>query len=251
MSNQNCIVISLCNHKGGVGKTTSTINIGAALTLLKHKVLLIDLDAQSNLTQSLGAVSTLNIYGALRGDYKLQPVEIYKGLDIVPSTVDLSGGEIKLINKADREYLLKKLIEPLKKNYDYILIDCPPSLSLLTVNSFAASDFVLIPLQAHFLALQGLARITDIIDKIKVEVNKKLRLGGVFVTQYDSRKNLNRDILETIQGHFKKLVLHTTIRENIALAEAPIQKLDIFRYNKKSKGAEDYLQLAKEIKKIK
>lgn len=251
MNKHNCKVISISNHKGGVGKTTSTINIGAALTILKQRVLLIDLDAQSNLTQSLGVNSTWNIYGALKGDYKLQPVEVYKGLEVVPSTLDLSGAEIELINEAGREYLLKELIEPLKKNYDYILIDCPPNLSLLTVNSFAASDLVLIPLQAHFLALQGLAKLTDIIDKIKARLNKKLRLGGVFVTQYDHRKNLNRDILETIQAHFKTLVLHSNIRDNITLAEAPIQKLDIFRYNNKSKGAIDYLDLAKEIKKIK
>jgi chromosome partitioning protein len=250
MKTTNCKVISISNHKGGVGKTTSTINIGAALTILKQRVLLIDLDAQSNLTQSLGVNSTKNIYGALRGEYNLQPVEIYKGLDVVPSTLDLSGAEIELINEAGREYLLKELIEPLKKNYDYILIDCPPSLSLLTVNSFAASDLVLIPLQAHFLALQGLTKLTDVIDKIKARLNKKLKLGGVFITQYDHRKNLNRDILETIQGHFKTLVLHSNIRDNITLAEAPIQKLDIFRYNHKSKGAIDYLDLAKEIKKI-
>lgn len=251
MNKHNCKVISISNHKGGVGKTTSTINIGAALTILKQRVLLIDLDAQSNLTQSLGVNSTWNIYGALKGDYKLQPVEVYKGLEVVPSTLDLSGAEIELINEAGREYLLKELIEPLKKDYDYILIDCPPNLSLLTVNSFAASDLVLIPLQAHFLALQGLTKLTNVIDKIKARLNKKLRVGGVFVTQYDHRKNLNRDILEAIQTHFKTLVLHSNIRDNITLAEAPIQQLDIFRYNNKSKGAIDYLDLAKEIKKIK
>jgi len=237
-------VISISNHKGGVGKTTSAINIGAGLNLLKKKVLLIDLDPQANLTQSLGLINEpINIYGALRGEYKLQPIEILKGLDIIPSTLDLSGAEVELSSEPGREYILKELIEPLRASYDFIIIDSPPSLGLLTINSFTASDEILIPLQAQYLALQGLAKLVEVVDKIKGRLNKGLRVGGVFITQYDSRKVLNRDVVETIQAHFKDEVFKSKIRDNIALAEAPSQGLDIFRYNGKSNGAEDYLPI--------
>jgi chromosome partitioning protein len=241
-------VISISNHKGGVGKTTSAINIGAGLNLLKKKVLLIDLDPQANLTQSLGLINQdRNIYGALRGEYKLQPIEILKGLDIIPSTLDLSGAEIELSSEPGREYILKELIEPLRASYDFIIIDSPPSLGLLTINSFTASDEILIPLQAQYLALQGLAKLVEVVDKIKGRLNKGLKVGGVFITQYDSRKVLNRDVVDTIQAHFKDEVFKTKIRDNIALAEAPAQGLDIFRYSSKSYGAEDYLALSKEV----
>jgi chromosome partitioning protein len=241
-------VISISNHKGGVGKTTSAINIGAGLNLLKKKVLLIDLDPQANLTQSLGLINQeRNIYGALKGEYKLEPIEILKGLDIIPSTLDLSGAEIELSSEPGREYILKELIEPLRSSYDFIIIDSPPSLGLLTINSFTASDEILIPLQAQYLALQGLAKLVEVVDKIKGRLNKGLKVGGVFITQYDNRKVLNRDVVETIQAHFKDEVFNTKIRDNIALAEAPAQGLDIFRYNSKTYGAEDYLALSKEV----
>ena len=241
-------VISISNHKGGVGKTTSAINIGAGLNKLGKKVLLIDLDPQANLSQSLGLINQdKNIYGAIRGKYKLQPVEVLKGLSVVPSTLDLSGAEVELSGEAGREYILKELIDPIKKQYDYIIIDSPPSLGLLTINSFTASDEVFIPLQAQYLALQGLTKLVEVIDKIKKRLNKNLKVGGVFITQYDSRKILNRDVVDTIKGHFKNDVFKTKIRDNVALAEAPTQGTDIFRYQAKSKGAEDYLALCKEI----
>ncbi len=241
-------VISISNHKGGVGKTTSAINIGAGLNKLGKKVLLIDLDPQANLSQSLGLINQdKNIYGAIRGEYKLQPVEVLKGLSVVPSTLDLSGAEVELSGEAGREYILKELIDPIKKQYDYIIIDSPPSLGLLTINSFTASDEVFIPLQAQYLALQGLTKLVEVIDKIKKRLNKNLKVGGVFITQYDSRKILNRDVVDTIKGHFKNDVFKTKIRDNVALAEAPTQGTDIFRYQAKSKGAEDYLALCKEI----
>ena len=243
-------IIALSNHKGGVGKTTSTINIGAGLNKLGKKVLLIDLDPQANLSQSLGLIDQeRNIYGAIKGEYKPQPIEIIKGLDVIPSTLDLSGAEVELSSEAGREYILRELIEPLRRSYDYILIDSPPSLGLLTINAFTASDEVLIPLQAQYLALQGMSKLIEIIEKIQKRLNKKLKIGGVFITQYDNRKVLNRDVAETIHKHFKNKIFLTVIRDNIALAEAPSQGLDIFRYQAKSYGAEDYLRLCKEIAK--
>ena len=241
-------VISISNHKGGVGKTTSTINIGAGLNKLGKKVLLIDLDPQANLSQSLGLIEEPNnIYGAIRGEYKLQPIEILKGLDVIASTLDLSGAEVELSGEAGREYILRELIDPLRASYDYILIDSPPSLGLLTINAFTASDEIFIPLQAQYLALQGLTKLMEVIDKIKKRLNKSLSVGGVFITQYDNRKVLNRDIVEAVKSHFKNELFKTKIRDNIALAEAPTQGVDIFRYNSKSKGAEDYLALCKEV----
>jgi chromosome partitioning protein len=242
-------VISISNHKGGVGKTTSAINIGAGLNILGKKVLLVDLDPQANLSQSLGLNDQeRTIYGAIRGEYKLEPVEIVKGLDVLPSTLDLSGAEIELSGEAGREYILRELLEPLRGSYSYILIDTPPSLGLLTINALTASTEVLIPLQAQYLALRGLTKLLEVVDKIKKRLNKELKVGGVFITQYDNRKILNRDVVATIEAHFKEELFTTRIRDNIALAEAPTQGLDIFRYQPKSYGAEDYLSLCKEIK---
>jgi len=245
-------VISLSNHKGGVGKTTSAINIGAALNKLGKKVLLIDLDPQANLSQSLGVIEPeRNIYRAIRGDYPLEPIEVIKGLDLIASTLDLSGAEIEIAAEAGREYILKELIEPLRGSYDFIIIDSPPSLGLLTLNAFVASNLVFIPIQAQYLALQGVAKLVEVIDKIQKRLNKELQIGGVFITQYDQRKVLNRDVAATIEGYFKDKLFKTKLRDNIALAEAPTQGVDIFRYQPKSKGAEDYLALCKEIIKIK
>ena len=241
-------VLSISNHRGGVGKTTSAINIGAGLNMLGKKVLLIDLDPQANLSQSLGLINQeKTIYGALKGDYKLSPVLVLKGLHVIPSTLDLSGAEIELSSEPGREYILKELIDDIRKDYDYIIIDSPPSLGLLTINSFTAADEIIIPLQAQFLAMQGLAKLVEVVEKIKSRLNKGLKVGGVFITQYDGRKVLNRDVFETINEHFKSEVFKTKIRDNIALAEAPAQGMDIFRYNAKSNGAEDYMALAKEI----
>lgn len=245
-------VITLSNHKGGVGKTTSTINIGAGLNKLGKKVLLIDLDPQANLSQSLGQRDhSRNIYSAIRGDYPLQPITILNGLDLIPSTLDLSGAEVELAGEAGREFVLRELLDPLRASYDYIIIDSPPSLGLLTINAFTASDLIFIPLQSQYLALQGLTKLLEVIEKIKKRLNKNLKVGGVIITQYDNRKVLNRDVVATIHTHFKDDVFQTKIRDNVALAEAPTQGLDIFRYNPKSYGAEDYLALCKEILKTK
>ena len=241
-------VIAVTNHKGGVGKTTSTINIGAGLAKLGKRVLLIDLDPQANLSQSLGIKDpTATIYGAIRGEHALQPVTVLKRLDVIPSTLDLSGAEIELSSETGREYILRELLDTVKGSYDYVIIDSPPSLGLLTVNALTSADEILIPLQAQYLALQGLSKLLEIVDKIQKRLNKGLRIGGVFITQYDSRKILNRNVVETIESHFKETVFKTRIRDNVALAEAPTQGQDIFRYNPTSYGALDYLALCKEI----
>jgi len=246
------MIISIANHKGGVGKTTSTINIGAGLNKLRKKILLIDLDSQANLTQSLGVIDPQEtIYGALRGEYKLKPLQVLKGLDLIPSTLDLSGAEIELSSETGREYILRELLEPLRGEYDYILIDNPPSLGLLTINAFTASQEILIPLQAQYLAMRGLTKLIEVIDKIQNRLNKELQIGGVFVTQYDNRKVLNRTVGNDIEAYFKDKVFKTKIRDNVALAEAPINGEDIFRYNPSSYGATDYLALCKEILKRK
>jgi chromosome partitioning protein len=241
-------IISLLNHKGGVGKTTSAINIGAGLVELGKRALLIDLDPQANLTLSLGIPrQKVTIYEALRGEAELEPFSYKEGLDVVTSSLDLSSAEMELINEAGREYILRELFETVIEDYDYIIIDCPPSLGLLTLNALTCSDYVYIPLQTEFLALQGLAKIKQIIDKVRFRLNKKLQIGGVIATMYDQRKVLNRDVVETIKKYFGEKVFDTLIRDNVTLAEAPAQRMDIFSYSKNSNGAEDYLSLCKEI----
>ena len=242
------LVISLLNHKGGVGKTTSAINIGAGLVELGKRVLLIDLDPQANLSLSLGIPRQKStIYEALRGESELVPYTVKENLDVITSTLDLSGAEMELINEAGREYILRELLEVVEEDYDYVIIDCPPSLGLLTLNALTSSTYVYIPLQTEFLALQGLTKIKQIIDKVRFRLNKKLSIGGVIATMYDHRKVLNRDVVETIKKFFGKRVFETYIRDNVALAEAPAQRKDIFAYNKRSSGAKDYLALSKEI----
>ena len=242
------MIISLLNHKGGVGKTTSTINIGAGLVELGKKVLLIDLDPQANLTLSLGIPrQKVTIYEALRGEAELEPFTAKPNMDVIISSLDLSGAEMELINEAGREYILRELFVPLQDQYDFILIDCPPSLGLLTLNALTSSQYVIIPLQAEFLALQGLAKIKQVIDKVKFRLNKNLEICGVMATMYDNRRVLNRDVVETIHKYFGEKVFKTNIRDNVALAEAPAQRKDIFAYNPKSPGAEDYLNLCREL----
>ncbi len=241
-------IISLLNHKGGVGKTTSAINIGAGLVELGKRVLLIDLDPQANLTLSLGIPrQKYTIYEALRGESDLVPYAFREGFDIITSSLDLSGAEMELINEAGREYILRDLLSEIQDRYDFVIIDCPPSLGLLTLNALTSSRFVIIPLQTEFLALQGLTKIKQVIDKVMFRLNKQLEICGVVATMYDSRKVLNRDVVETIHKYFGEKVFKTYIRENVALAEAPAQRKDIFTYNRRSSGAEDYLALCQEL----
>jgi len=241
-------IVSFLNHKGGVGKTTSAINLGAGMVELGKKVLLVDLDPQANLTLALGiGRQRYSIYEALRGEAELSPVQCKENLDVITSTLDLSSAEMELINEAGREYILRELFEPLQEEYDYIIIDCPPSLGLLSLNALTSSQYVIIPLQTEFLALQGLAKIKQVIDKVRFRLNKKLKIGGVVATMYDHRRILNREVVETIEKYFGDLVFKTKIRENVSLAEAPAQSQDIFTYSKRSNGAEDYLALAAEF----
>ncbi|MCS7037436.1 MAG: ParA family protein [Saprospiraceae bacterium] len=241
-------IVSLLNHKGGVGKTTSAINIGAGLVELGKKVLLVDLDPQANLTISLGIPrQRYTIYEALRGEGELTPVTYKPNLDVITSSLDLSGAEMELINEAGREFILRELLTQVEADYDYILIDCPPSLGLLTLNALTSSRYVLIPLQTEFLAVQGLAKIKQVIDKVRMRLNTQLEMAGVIATMYDSRRVLNRDVVDIIHKYFGDKVFSTYIRDNIALAEAPAQRKDIFEYSPKSTGAHDYLELAREF----
>jgi len=241
-------VISLLNHKGGVGKTTSAINIGAGLAELGQRVLLVDLDPQANLSLSLGIPrQAVTIYESLMGESDLSPYAAKENLHVITSSLDLSSAEMELVNEAGREFILRELFAGVEADYDFIIIDCPPSLGLLTLNALTSSQQVIIPLQTEFLALQGLAKIKQVIQKVKLRLNKELHISGVLATMYDHRKVLNRDVVETIQKYFGPLLLDTYIRDNVALAEAPASRQDIFDYARNSKGAEDYLKVSQEI----
>jgi chromosome partitioning protein len=242
------IIITLSNHKGGVGKTTSTFNIGAGLHKLGKKVLLVDLDPQASLTTSAGIKQIeSSMYDYLKSTKKIAPISLEVGFDILPASSDLTFAEVELSAETGREYILQEAIEPLTAAYDYILIDSPPSIGLLTMNALTASNKVLIPLQAHYLAMKGVGKLVDVINTLKKRINRNLVIGGVFVTQYDKRKLLHHDVLENAKSHFGKLVFNTQIRDNIALAEAPATGKDIFKYDPTSNGAKDYLALCQEI----
>ena len=241
-------VISLLNHKGGVGKTTSAINIGAGLAELGQRVLLVDLDPQANLSLALGIPrQAVTIYESLMGESDLSPYTAKDKLDVVTSSLDLSSAEMELVNEAGREFILRELFAGVDEDYDFIIIDCPPSLGLLTLNALTSSQQVIIPLQTEFLAMQGLAKIKQVIQKVKLRLNKELHISGVMATMYDARKVLNRDVVETIKKYFGPLLFETYIRDNVALAEAPASRSDIFAYAPNSNGAKDYLALCHEI----
>lgn len=248
-------IIAVLNHKGGVGKTTTTINLAAALRLKKKRVLIIDMDGQANLTESCGLSieEEQTVYGAMRNEYPLPIIELENGLSIVPSCLDLSAAESELINEPGRELILKGLIAKLLESwkFDYVLIDCPPSLGLLTLNALTAADYLIIPVQAQFLAMRGMAKITNVIQIVKERLNPNLNIAGVVITQFDKRKTLNKSVAEIIRDSFCNKVFHTIIRDNVALAEAPIKGRNIFEYNRNSNGAKDYMSLAQEVLKLK
>lgn len=248
-------IIAILNHKGGVGKTTTTINLAAALQQKGKKVLVIDLDGQANLTESFGfSIEESNtVYGAMKGEYPLPLIKTESGITLIPSCLDLSAAESELINEPGREMILKQLINKLPKEnkFDYILIDCPPSLGLLTLNALTAADFLIIPVQAQFLAMRGMAKIMNVINIVQERLNPNLKIGGIVITQYDKRKTLNKSVTEIINESFCEKVFKTIIRDNVALAEAPINGKNIYEYNKNSNGAKDYMDLAREVLKLK
>lgn len=241
-------VFCISNQKGGIAKTTTTVNLAAGLAKMNRKVLVVDLDAQANLSQSLGVRDyEPNIYNALKGECAMPEIPIIENLWLAPSHLNLSGAEMELSMEPGRENLLKGLLKKLANPYDYILIDCPPSLGLLTVNALNASNRVLIPLQAQFLASQGLAKLIEVIGKVQERLNSDLEIGGIIITMYKKNTVLSRDVLNFTSSRFGEMVFRTKIRDNIAIAEAPASGQDIFRYSKGSLGALDYSNLCVEF----
>ena len=240
-------IIAFANHKGGVSKTTSVANIGAILSQGGKKVLLIDLDAQANLTDYyLKERPEESIYNAMVDETPLPIVQIGKGLSIVPSSLDMVGLETKIADNIDRAELLQILLEPIKEQYDYILIDCPPSLGITTLNALIAATDLYIPLTAEAIPVRGLKMLTDAMERVKKRKNPTIELSGIIITRWGAR-NLNRLIEESLRKNFGEVVFKTKIRENISIAEAPTFYQDIVTYAPTSHGAEDYKALTKEI----
>ncbi|OGH00220.1 MAG: sporulation initiation inhibitor Soj [Candidatus Lambdaproteobacteria bacterium RIFOXYD1_FULL_56_27] len=246
-------IIAVSNQKGGVGKTTTCVNLAASLALMGKRVLLLDFDPQGNSTSGLGLVPKecrQNIYPALIGKEPIEAQVIatqIKNLKLIPANVDLTGGEIELVGALAREMRLKKAVEPLRSQFDYIFIDCPPTLSLLTVNSLVAADRVLIPLQCEYYAMEGLSQLLVTINLVKETLNPKLEIEGVLPTMYDVRNNISKQVIDEVKVHFKDQVFKSVIPRNVRLSEAPSFGKPVFMYDRASKGAIAYLNLAKEI----
>ena len=240
-------IIAIANHKGGVGKTTTTANVGACLSLQGYRVLLIDLDAQANLTDYyLSKRPERTVYNALTEESPLPITEIGKRLSIVPSSLEMLDIENKIADNIDRAELLQILIEPIKDKYDYILLDCPPSLGIVTLNALIAATDLYITLTAETLPVKGLKMITDIISRVQRRKNPSLKLSGIIICRWGGR-SLNKQVEESLRARFGEVVFNTRIRENISIAEAPAFLQDIITYAPTSHGAEDYKALTEEI----
>lgn len=246
-------VIAVANQKGGVGKTTTSINLAACLGVLGENVLLIDIDPQGNSTSGVGIDKMMikkTIYNVLVNEEPIEENIIeteYKNLYILPSNIQLAGAEVELVPAISREHKLKNAIEGIRDKYDFIIIDCPPSLGLLTLNALTAADTVLVPIQCEYYALEGLGQLLSTISLVQKYLNKSIEVEGVLLTMFDARTNLSMQVVEEVKKHFKSKVYKTIIPRNVRLSEAPSHGKPIISYDSKSKGSEVYMGLAKEV----
>ena len=246
-------IIAVANQKGGVGKTTTSINLAACLAEKGKKVLAVDMDPQGNLTSGLGVDKDSvekSIYELIIGEVDIKEVinkEVLENLDIIPTSIDLSAAEIELIGVDDKEYILRNAIDQVKDQYDFVIIDCPPSLSMLTINAMTTADSVIVPIQCEYYALEGLSQLIHTVELVKERLNPILEIEGVVFTMYDARTNLSLQVVENVKGYLHQNIYKTIIPRNVRLAEAPSHGLPINLYDSKSAGAEAYRELAQEV----